>query len=219
MEFTDLKRRDLLFYDIHRVGKDIQPAGHVAIVQNYGTPTPKVIHLNDSGILLNYISEDRLADTVFHSIRPSDPALADKAANTVYNWLIHSAWKQKPSRSGNSTVLRTRGIYNSFALAQASFRSSSYGRGARSFVRHLCSDCCYYPPVEFTQFSSSFDRGAFCSGFAIAAYQTALGEQLCPTHLALDARNTTPLRLKKYLDTHVYWQHSGTISIMTSLPF
>ncbi len=211
MELTELKRGDLLFYDFHPFGGEYQVAAHVAIVQSYKAPRPKVIHLDISGILLSTLSDERLVYTTFHAIRSSDQAVAEKAATTAFNWLIYSNCKKYISRSGRNSVLLSKGIFNKLALTQASYRSSSYGRDAHSFVQRLCRECSDAPPVELTQSSSLFDRGAFCSGFVIAAYQTALGEQLCPTHLALDARNTKPLRFKKYLDTHSFWQHAGTI--------
>ena len=211
VKFTDLRRGDLMFYEYHPLMEAPHPVGHVAIVQSYKTPTPRVIHLDKSGILSNTVSEDKLVDTAFLVFRHSDQAIAEKAATTAFNWLIHSGSESYPSRSGRQTVLLTKGVFNNLALKQSGFRSSSYGRGARSFVHRLCSECGDYPPKEFTQLSSLFDRGAICSGFVIAAYQTALGESLCPTHLALDARNTTPLRLKKHLDNHPFWHSAGTI--------
>ncbi len=212
MEFTELKRGDLLFYDFLPVaGGEFESAGHVAIVQSDKIPKPKIIHLVTDGIVMNTVSDKKLIDIAFHAFRPSNQAIAEKAATTAFNWLIYSNCKEYISRSGRDSVLITEGIFSKPAAVQAYCRSSSYGQNARSFVQRLCRECNHTPPKEFMQSSSLFDRGAFCSGFAISAYQTALGEQLCPTHLALDARNTLPLRFKKYLDTHPFWHHAGTI--------
>jgi hypothetical protein len=45
----------------------------------------------------------------------------------------------------------------------------------------------------------------FCSMFVIAAYQAALGELVSAAFMALDAPNTSPMKLQDYLKTAGTW--------------
>ena len=111
MEFTELKRGDLLFYDFLPAAEgEFEPAGHVAIVQSDKIPKPKIIHLETNGILLSTVSDKKLIDITFHAVRSSDQAIAEKAATTAFNWLIYSNCKEYISRSGRDSVLITEGI-------------------------------------------------------------------------------------------------------------
>ncbi len=214
MEFIELKRGDILFYDqFWAEGRLPGYVNHVALVQSHETPIPKVIHLLSAGIGLNEVSERRLDKEVFHAFRAREQGFAEKAATTAFNWLINNNYDDRRSKSKGNQVLIAPGIYNSWARRWSTFRFNDYGNGARSFVQRLCRECSHYPPLEFRGLSSFYDGAAFCSGFVISAYQTAIGEELCPTLLALDARNTMPLPFYKYLETNTFWTYIGKTEV------
>ncbi|WP_330925127.1 hypothetical protein [Candidatus Sororendozoicomonas aggregata] len=182
---------------------------HVAIVQSNEAVMPKVIHLTNSGILLNEISERTLNKKIYHAFRFTEQSFAEEAAVVSYNWLINNNYNEQLSSTDKKTVLVAAGILNRPALELCVFRSSDYGTGARRFVRRLCRECKVYPPREFTGSAFFYDGAAFCSGFVIAAYQAAIGEELCPTRLAIDARTTLPSLFFNYLKTNTFWDYVG----------
>ncbi|MBT9557387.1 MAG: hypothetical protein IV100_15210 [Myxococcales bacterium] len=112
---------------------------------------------------------------------------AGKAAHDVA-----LAWTDGPST----------GTYNTAKAANPAFHSSSYGSGARERARHyhLHRKTRGGPPgIKHEK------KSMFCSMFAIAAYQAALGEGLSETYMALDAKNTSPMKLQDYLKTNGFW--------------
>jgi hypothetical protein len=100
--------------------------------------------------------------------------------------------------SGPST-----GTYNVGKATNPAFHSSSYGSGARERAR------LYYqhrntaggpPGVKHDK------KSMFCSMFVIAVYQAAVGEALAASYMALDAKNTSPMKLHDYLNANAFWE-------------
>lgn len=96
----------------------------------------------------------------------------------------------------------TKGVYNTGKAANPAFHSSSYGSGARERARHyhLHRKTKGGPPgIKHDK------KSMFCSMFAIAVYQAAVGEGLAETYMALDAKNTSPMKLQDYLKSNGFW--------------
>jgi hypothetical protein len=102
------------------------------------------------------------------------------------------AWTDGPST----------GTYNTAKAANPAFHSSSYGSGARERAR-------YYHQHRRTRGGppgvKHDKKSMFCSMFAIAVYQAAVGEVLSESYMALDAKNTSPMKLHDYLRTNGFW--------------
>jgi hypothetical protein len=93
-----------------------------------------------------------------------------------------------------------------YALGKATapaFGLSTYGPAARERARfyHQHRNTAGGPPgVKHEK------KTMFCSMFVIACYQAALGEVHAATYMALDAKNTSPMKLQDYLVNSGLWE-------------
>ncbi|MGY0218529.1 hypothetical protein ACWJJH_14280 [Endozoicomonadaceae bacterium StTr2] len=211
---------------------------HVAIVGCISGGVPWLAHISEQGLIFNPINITKyeykgFAYLAYRMRYDEDEFLATTAGSTAKSWALlntDAEFHRKddlgsgitdfedtladPVLTGN--VVTVKGAFNQLKPYVAAFRSSSFGSGARSYVRYLSQNCVTDIPAELKQGGGPFS-GMFCSMFVIAAYQTVMGEKRSDLMLALDARTTLPWTFERYVRSRISWQRLGYLDYFRGL--
>ncbi|MCP3939922.1 MAG: hypothetical protein GY710_00365 [Desulfobacteraceae bacterium] len=189
-----------------------QTAAHAAIVFKEHTANSIEYYAVDSsgqGIKINYIQYQMLA--------PASPyGTASVYRLKGYNGFAKEAqmvacrWA-KPED--------TKGIpYSIKKSLSPVFHTSSYGlqaqRRAQFYAKHKNTPLGPPSQAKYSVVPPGLrgKKGMFCSMFVIACYQAAIGVRLSSSLMALDSKNTSPMKLESYLVKSVKWQYIGHLN-------
>lgn len=138
--------------------------------------------------------------------------IREKACDAKSSYLVYRvADKKEVGKAVNQVALTwtsgATGAYSTMLAAQPALHMSSYGSGAKSraafFEKH--KQTTGGPPSG----KGNARQAMFCSMFAIAVYQAAIGASQSAQLMALDAPFTSPMKLHSYVSGNKAWTCVG----------
>ncbi|MET4693642.1 hypothetical protein [Endozoicomonas lisbonensis] len=132
--------------------------------------------------------------------------LPGQAASLGYVWIFHKDYQF----IGHHKVVNP-GSYSRFAIASAFLGSSDFSAEAQAYAHGLWKNNRTEPPAELSRTSGLFS-GAICTYLPIALYQAVMGLSKSFIYMAINARQSVPRDLARYLTINKYWSLVGTVS-------
>ena len=241
LKLTDLRQGDILIQHRHDKDPTKELITHAAIVATHSVIEKEII-TNASGArfesktyTLPHIFEMKLPtghcmNTIYgeknkiwsvyrliikDSIEDADETkiselLPYKAASIGYIWVFHKNYKYK----SNSKVTNP-GTYSKLSTVSAFLGSSEFSASAQAYANSLWENNRTQPPPDLVRISNkrSFSfSGEICSYLPIALYQAAMGLSKSFIYMALNAQQSIPRDLARYLTVNKFWSLVGTVS-------
>lgn len=226
LHITDLRKGDILIQ--HRQDKEPteELITHVAMVaetsmQDDASGTynrPYIFEMTvPTGHCLNLIySENNKIWSVYRLIIKSSiedkedtkmsKLLPAQAASLGYVWIFHKDYHFK---SHHKVV--NPGSYSVLSIAPSFLGSSEFTAYAQAYAHSLWKNNRTEPPAELSRPGSLFS-GAICTYLPIALYQAVMGLSKSLIYMAINARQSVPRDLARYLTINKYWSLVGTVS-------
>ena len=168
----------------------------VGVAKQFGANSDKVLvnkvahATSDFGICRSELAAYSAGELRVYRLKEEQRSYAEQAHAVALKWTEPVAGK-------------TAGAYAAGkALLGPAFGLSSYGpqARARAIVYHAYRNTAGGPPGL-----KHDKKSMFCSMFVIACYQAALGDAHSARFMALDAKNTSPMKLQDYLAHASAW--------------
>ncbi len=194
--------------------------GHAGIVAEVNDNEPMIVHAQGDAFKVSYglNNRDDYTDRFRWAFRCRHRFIGIEAAKVAQAW----ATTQRDPNSISNTHL-TGGNPNDYGdfiavmpgysmgrAFKSAFRSASYedkaGKAKARAAEYREHKYDINGPPSFRQRRSGAESGAFCSMLCVAVYQAACNEGLTQLVMALNAKNTTPMDLIKYLRRNHRWQ-------------
>ena len=226
LHITDLRKGDILIQH----GQDKEPTEelitHVAMVAGSSMrddasgryTRPYIFEIKvPTGHCLNLIySENKKIWSVYRLIIKSSiedeedtkmsKLIPDQAASLGYVWIFHKGYR---FRSHHKFV--NPGSYSILSIASSFLGSSDFSADAQAYAHSLWKNNRTQPPAELSRTRGLFS-GAICTYLPIALYQAVMGLSKSLIYMAINARQSIPRDLARYLAINKYWSLVGTVS-------
>ncbi|MET4693640.1 hypothetical protein [Endozoicomonas lisbonensis] len=139
-----------------------------------------------------------------------------KAASIGYLWVFYKNYKYKADYKADYKVTNS-GTYSKFSIVSAFLGSSEFSAYAQAYANSLWKNNRTQPPPDLIRMSNQCScscsfSGEICSYLPIALYQAAMGLSKAFIYMALNAKQSLPRDLARYLTVNKYWSLVGTVS-------